>query len=266
MNKVILITGATDGIGLETAKELVRLNHTLVIHGRTPNKVSNVVEQLLAINSGAKLETLIADLSDLSQVSTMINEISERFSKIDVLINNAGVFTAPTTKTKDGLDVRFVVNTIAPYQLTQALLPMLGATGRVVNVSSAAQASVNLDALQGLRQLNAPDAYAQSKLALTMWSRALGMQYAQQGPMIVAVNPKSFLGSKMVKDAYGVVGNDLALGADILIRAALSEEFSHAHGLYFDNGLESFASPHPDALNKAKVEQVVAVIKRLAAK
>ncbi|SNX50930.1 hypothetical protein VTH8203_04606 [Vibrio thalassae] len=162
--------------------------------------------------------------------------------------------------------MRFVVNTIAPYQLTQALLPMLGATGRVVNLSSAAQASVNLDALQGLRQPNDSDAYAQSKLALTMWSGALGMQYAQPGPMIVAVNPKSFLGSKMVKDAYCVAGNDLALGADILIRAALSEEFSHAHGLYFDNDLESLASPHPDALNEAKVEQVVAVIERLAAK
>ncbi|MFC5077796.1 SDR family NAD(P)-dependent oxidoreductase [Vibrio thalassae] len=85
-------------MGLENAKELVRLNHTLIIHGRTPNKVSNVVEQLLAINSDAKLETLITDLSDLSQVSTMINEISERFSKIDVLINNAGVFTAPRAR------------------------------------------------------------------------------------------------------------------------------------------------------------------------
>lgn len=99
-----------------------------------------------------------------------------------------------------------------------------------------------------------------------MWSRALGLRYEQTGPMIVSVNPKSFLGSKMVKDAYGIAGNDLALGADILVRASLSDEFAHAHGKYFDNDLESFAAPHPDALNETKTEQVLSVIEMLSAR
>ncbi|MCG9664877.1 SDR family NAD(P)-dependent oxidoreductase [Vibrio mediterranei] len=266
MSKVILITGATDGIGLATAKDLIKLNHTVIIHGRTPAKVSDVVDQFLKLNSDAKVETIIADLSDLNQINKMADEVSQRFSQIDVLINNAGVFTAPATKTEDNLDIRFVVNTIAPYRLTQALIPLLAANGRVVNLSSAAQATVNLDALRGNKPLGDSDAYAQSKLALTMWSRALGLRYEQTGPMIVSVNPKSFLGSKMVKDAYGIAGNDLALGADILVRASLSDEFAHAHGKYFDNDLESFAAPHPDALNETKTEQVLSVIEMLSAR
>ena len=75
--------------------------------------------------------------------------------------------------------------------------------------------------------------------------------------MVIAVNPASFLASKMVKDAYGVDGNDLRVGADILVRAALSDEFANASGRYFDNDQRRFAAPHPDALVAAKNEQVV---------
>ncbi|MFA0415411.1 SDR family NAD(P)-dependent oxidoreductase [Vibrio renipiscarius] len=263
MNKTILITGATDGIGFETAKVLVGLNHHVVVHGRTPAKVQDVTQQLQALNETVRVDSIVADLSDLTAVRNMAHEVGERFESLDVLINNAGVYTLPVTKGAGGLDVRFLVNTIAPYMLTKALLPMLKPEGRVVNLSSAAQASVNLDALDGQRALGDSDAYAQSKLALTMWSRFLGLQQAKNGPIVVSVNPKSFLGSKMVKDAYGVDGGDLSLGADILVRAALADEFSQAHGLYFDNDIERFAQPHPDALNEGKVAQVIAHIDRL---
>ncbi|CAH1531441.1 hypothetical protein THZG08_40079 [Vibrio owensii] len=84
--------------------------------------------------------------------------------------------------------------------------------------------------------------------------------------MVVSVNPKSFLGSKMVKDAYGIAGNDISLGADILIRAALSDEFAQAHGSYFDNDIEAFAAPHRDALNDTKSQQVVDAIETVIAK
>ncbi|EGU42681.1 short-chain dehydrogenase/reductase SDR [Vibrio ichthyoenteri ATCC 700023] len=265
MNKTILITGATDGIGLETAKVLVGLNHHVIVHGRTPAKVQDVEQQLQALNDSVRVDSIVADLSDLTAVRNMAVEVSKRFDSLDVLINNAGVYTLPVAKGADGLDTRFLVNTIAPYMLTKALMPLLKPEGRVVNLSSAAQTSVNLDALTGKRALGDSDAYAQSKLALTMWSRSLGQQNGQKGPIVVSVNPKSFLGSKMVKDAYGVDGGDLSLGADILVRAAVSDEFSQAHGLYFDNDIERFAQPHPDALNDEKVAQVIANIDNIIA-
>lgn len=267
MQKIILITGSTDGIGLETAKTLVTDGHHVIVHGRNPAKVHDVEQRLIEMKSG-KVESVIADLSSLRAVKQMVVEVAERFGKLDVIINNAGIFATEHVDTEDGLDVRFAVNTIAPYMLTKELLPLLDNTGRIVNLSSAAQAPVNLDALMGNKSLNDGEAYAQSKLALTMWSRLLGLQLKNVGPMMVSVNPKSFLGSKMVKDAYGIAGNDIGLGADILIRAALSEEFSQAHGAYFDNDIEAFAEPHRDAMNDTKSQQVVdaieAIINRLA--
>jgi NAD(P)-dependent dehydrogenase (short-subunit alcohol dehydrogenase family) len=166
------------------------------------------------------------------------------------------------------LDVRFAVNTLAPYLLTKLLLPLFGREGRVINLSSAAQSSVDLASLRGERRsMNADLAYAQSKLALTMWSRALGFALKESGPAIIAVNPASMLGSKMVREAYGIKGGDLNIGADILCRAALHEEFSDVSGLYFDNDRGIFASPHPDALddgmNKELVDTKETILKRI---
>ena len=177
-----------------------------------------------------------------------------------MLINNAGVYGSAESVTADGLDVRFAVNTIAPYLLTQRLMPLLGACGRVINLSSAAQSPVDPEALARPVKQSDSEAYAQSKLALTMWSRSLALSQKGGGPLIVAVNPGSMLGSKMVKDAFGVAGGDIRIGADILTRAALSNEFATASGQYFDNDSGQFASPHPDALDPVKSDEVVAVI------
>jgi hypothetical protein len=78
--------------------------------------------------------------------------------------------------------------------------------------------------------------------------------------MVVAVNPKSLLGSKMVKQGYGIAGGDVQLGADILVKASLSEEFADASGLYFDNDIEAFSAPHPDALNVEKIKKITQVL------
>ena len=266
MQKIILLTGATDGIGLETAKMLVSQGHHVILHGRNGEKLQAVHDALSALPGAGSIETIQADLSSMVAVDQMIAELAQRFGKLDVLINNAGVYAVPETISPDGLDMRFAVNTYAPYLLTSALLPLFDATGRIVNLSSAAQAPVDLAALQGERALSDGEAYAQSKLALTMWSRALGLAQQGKGPMIVSVNPKSFLGSKMVKEAYGVAGGDITQGADILVRAALSDEFAQAHGQYFDNDIEAFAPPHRDALDDHKVQQVIDTLDSVLAK
>ncbi len=264
MSKTILLTGATDGIGLETAKMLVSQGHHVLLHGRNASKLQDVEKQLSELSGAGSVESYIADLSRMADVEALANAVIERHTKLDVLINNAGVYKTPNPVTQNGMDIRFVVNTIAPYLLTQKLLPLLGASGRVVNLSSAAQAPVNLDALAGKDLLSLSDnaAYAQSKLAITMWSRQMALSL-KDGPMIVAVNPASLLGSKMVKDAYGIAGGDLSIGADILCRAALSDEFAEASGLYFDNDSGRFSSPHPDGLDEDKCQQVVDIIETM---
>ncbi|TMO76599.1 oxidoreductase [Pseudoalteromonas sp. S3785] len=261
MKKTILLTGATDGIGLETAKMLLAKGHTVLLHGRNQDKLKAVQASLNADYPQASTATYIADLSDMAQVNTLaqsvLADLQNANKTLDVLINNAGVYKLPNITTADGLDARFAVNTLAPYLLTKALLPVMNTQSRVVNVSSAAQTSVNFDSLVGKKPLSDSAAYAQSKLAITMWSRHLGLALKGNGPLVVAVNPKSLLGSKMVKDAYGLAGGDLKLGADIFCRAALSDEFKDATGLYFDNDAERFTPPHPDALNPDKNQQLV---------
>ena len=262
MEKRILLTGATDGIGLETAKMLAAEGHTVLLHGRNSDKLENTAKALSSFVDRANTESYLADLSRMDEVEALAKTVSEKHKKLDVLINNAGIFKTSETVTEDGLDVRFVVNTIAPYLLTMRLLPLFEQSGRIINLSSAAQAPVDLKALTGQVRLPDMEAYAQSKLALTMWSRKMALSYPD-GPVIVAVNPGSMLGSKMVKEAFGVVGSDLRIGADILVRAALSNEFAKATGQYFDNDQRRFALPHPDAMNSLKTKAVVDTLKAM---
>ena len=132
-------------------------------------------------------------------------------------------------------------------------------------MSSAAQSQVDPKALAGQEPLSDMEAYAQSKLALTMWSRSLALSLGDDGPVIVAVNPGSLLGTKMVKQGFGVAGSDIHKGADILVRAALAEEFAAASGQYFDNDSGRFGSPHPDALDQKKAEGVVRFVEAVLA-
>lgn len=267
MSKTILVTGATDGIGLATAKMLVEQGHRVLVHGRTHSKLADV-EQALT-KAGGDVESYVADLSDLGDVEALAKAIADKHDHLDVLINNAGIFKTSQPLTADGMDVRFVVNTVAPYLLTQRLLPLMNAQGRVVNLSSAAQAPVDLDALSGTIKLGDDfSAYAQSKLAITMWSTHMAAALQGNGPIIIPVNPGSLLASKMVKEAFGQSRGGVEIGAKVLVRAALSDEFATANGKYFDNDSGQFAAPHADALDADKSKQVVdgieAVISGLA--
>lgn len=253
----ILITGATDGIGMETAKMLTKEGHEVLLHGRSEEKLANVAKE----TGNENAEQYVADLSEMANVRSFARAVREKHSHLDVLINNAGVYTAPGEKTEDGLDIRFAVNTVAPYILTNELLPLMDDSGRIVNLSSAAQKPVDAKALAGNADLQDGEAYAQSKLALTMWTVELANS---TDPVIVAVNPGSLLGSKMVKTAFGVEGNDITIGANILYQAALSDKFADASGKYFDNDSGDFGDPHPDAMDQDKrtalIEQIEGII------
>ena len=257
MPKTILLTGATDGIGLEAAKLLAADGHRVLLHGRSAAKLDAALAAVEGLPGAC--EGVLSDLSIMADVETLATAVSSKVDHLDVLINNAGILKTPNVRTADDVDIRFAVNTLAPYLLAKRLLPLIPADGRIVNLSSAAQAPVSLDALKGQGQLADMEAYSQSKLAITAWSRAMA-QSLPDGPLVVSVNPGSLLATKMVQEGFGIAGSDVGIGADIVYRAAVSDEFEGMSGAYYDNDAKKFGPPHPDALNTGAAQAIMAAM------
>ncbi len=265
MSKTIVITGSTDGIGKLVALKLAKEGHNVYIHGRNSEKLAKVLSEIKNDSDNPNVYGFVADFSDLKAVAKMGDEIAEALPKIDILINNAGIFKSPVNTTKDHLDIRFAVNYLAPYILTNKLLPSLkkGSNARIVNLSSAAQSAVKKGALIGKVSVPVSEAYAQSKLALTMWSFHLAK--AQSDVSVVAVNPGSLLNTRMANEAYGQHWSPAEKGSDILYDLAITSEYADASGKYFDNDRGVFGNAHPDAYNASKIQDLLSITDEIIA-
>lgn len=264
MKKNILITGSTDGIGKLAAIQLAKAGHTVFLHGRNSEKLTNVISEIQETTKNTNISGFIVDFSDLKAVKAMGEKIRNEVPKLDVLINNAGIFKSAINKTKDHLDIRFAVNYLAPYVLTKEILPLLE-NGRIINLSSAAQAPISLPALLGKEELNVNAAYAQSKLALTMWSFNLAKEVPNT--TVIAVNPGSLLNTRMVSEAYGQFWAPAEKGANILYDLAVEEAYEAHSGEYFDNDKGNpkgtFAPAHADAYEEGLIQILLQETERL---
>lgn len=259
MSKTILITGSTDGIGKLAAIRLAQEGHTLLLHGRNSEKLNQTISELRETTGNDGLQAFLADFADLDSIKQMVLDIKRNVQELDVLISNAGIFQSKAARTNKGLDIRFAVNYLAPYILTKGLQDVLSKNSRVINLSSAAQAPVSLEALKGHETLSVQGAYAQSKLALTMWSFSLAK--SMPSSVIIAVNPGSLLNTKMVQEAYGQHWSGAEKGANILYNLAVSEEYEEATGKYFDNDKGAikgaFGPAHADAYDDEKITRLL---------
>ncbi len=257
MKKTILITGSTDGIGKLAAIKMAREGHQLYLHGRNSDKLMAVISEMQAETGNQDIAGFVADFSDLNEVRKMSNEINDKIPAIDVLINNAGVFKSPQSITKEGIDIRIVVNYYAPYLLTIDIIHTLrkNSGARIINLSSAAQESVSLDLLAGKIEVPDQEAYAQSKLAILMWSFYLSNK--ESDISIVALNPGSLLNTSMVREAYGKFWSPAEKGSDIIYELALNKTAEEINGKYFDNDKGSFGQAHPDAYSEELINELV---------
>ena len=179
--KLCLVTGATDGIGRATARALLQAGATVVMHGRDPVKTGQVFKELREYGD---VHTLIADFSSHDAVSRMAVEVQQRFAKLDVLINNAGLLTDHRQLSKDEFELTFAVNYLAPYLLTNLLLDFghLNSQARIVNVASSAMGggTIRFNDLQGEALFDGWQAYANSKFANVLFSNVLAGRLAEQ--------------------------------------------------------------------------------------
>lgn len=257
MSKVIFITGSTDGIGKLTAIQLAKLGHKIYLHGRSAEKLNSVIDEVKQASDNKHISGYVSDFSDFDAVRKMAEKMKLELAHIDILINNAGIFKSKHPITKDGLDIRFAVNYIAPVILTDLLISLLTKSNEpsVINLSSAAQSTVSIDALAGKEQLSDQSAYAQSKLAILMWSFYLSNQ--EPSIRVLAVNPGSLLNTKMVKEAYGKSWASPDKGADILVELSFAETHQNVTGKYFDNDSGGYNQAHADAYNEEAIIELI---------
>lgn len=259
MTKTILITGSTDGIGKLAAISLAKEGHELYLHGRNVEKLTMVIDEIKGLSENEKIDGFVADFKDMEAVKRMASQIKSKISKMDVLINNAGIFKSSSSMNQDGIDIRIAVNYLAPYLLTNELLPLLekGDKARIINLSSAAQASISEDVLSGKQKVGEMQAYSQSKLAITMWSTYLAKKFS--GLTIIPVNPGSLLDTNMVREAFGHSRSSADKGGNILVQLALSEEMDKFSGHYFDNDRGFFGRAHQDAYDENKIARMIQI-------
>jgi NAD(P)-dependent dehydrogenase (short-subunit alcohol dehydrogenase family) len=188
-NKLCLVTGATDGIGKAAARALLQAGATVIVHGRDPVKTEQVAKEL---RGSGKLHTVLADFSSLDAVRGMAVEVQERYGRLDVLINNAGVLTDHRQLSCDGFELTFAVNYLAPYLLTNLLLQHrgIGPSARIVNVASSAMGggAIQFDDLQAEKSFSGWQAYANSKLANVLFSNVLAERLADEFSALAAVS------------------------------------------------------------------------------
>ncbi|MFN7134432.1 MAG: SDR family oxidoreductase, partial [Myxococcales bacterium] len=239
----MLVTCATDGIGRQTALELVRRGARVLVHGRDPEKTARTAE---ALAKDGRAEPLVADLASLAQVRQLAREVEGRTGQLDVLLNNAGVFMNERRLTADGFETTFAVNHLAPFLLTNLLRPLLERTpgARVVTVSSVAHHRGQLDFgnLQGERRFDGYGAYALSKLANVLFTLELAERLAGSGVTANCLHP-GVITTKLLKAGFGMSGAPVASGAATSVYLATSDEVRGVSGKYFADCQEAPLAP-----------------------
>ena len=191
--KVVLVTGATGGIGLITAEALAQVGATVVIVGRNAAKTQEVVSQLRAKTMNANVDSILADLSAMHQVRQAAETFKQKYDRLDVLVNNAGAVFSDRIITTDGYEMTFALDHLNYFYLTQQLQDVLlqSAPARIVNVSSDAHRTghINFDDLMGERKFSAFSAYSQAKLANVLFTYELAQRLEGTGVTANALHP-----------------------------------------------------------------------------
>jgi len=239
MEPIILVTGSTDGIGKATARELVRRGARVILHGRSRAKVREVQRELQELSDGEKPDILVADFSDPDEVRSMAEEIVSTFSRLDVLINNAGTYQKTRVLTENGVELTFAVNYLAPFLLSNLLLPLLrkSAPTRIVTVASSAHEDVtriDWGNLPAMPRYDPWEAYSLSKLADITFTYLLAEKLEGSGVTANCLHP-GVVDTKILRAAFpGMAGVASEEGARTSVYLALSPEVAGVSGKYFE--------------------------------
>ena len=224
---VALVTGSTDGLGRDVALRLGGAGYHVIIHGRNAERGQAVVEEIQATEGSASL--IIADLASLANVRRLAETVLRDYSRLDVLVNNAGIGRGPDGATReesqDGHELRFAVNYLSHFYLTRALLPLLkeSAPARIVSITSTQQNAIDFeDVMLERAAYEGARAYGQSKLAQVMMTMDLAVELEGTGVTANAVHPAVYMATSMVLNRGGTPMTTIDEGADPVLQVIMS--------------------------------------------
>ena len=243
--KTVLVTGSTDGLGRALGLELAAGGATVLLHGRDAAKGEATLRDIREATRSDRLAFYLADLSSLSEVRGLAEQVHAEHDRLDVLVNNAGIGRGDGSRevSEDGYELRLAVMYLAPFLLTQLLEPLLveSTPARIVNVASAGQAPIDFDDLMLEQDYNGIQAYCRSKLALVMLTLDQADALRDSGVTANCLHPGTFMPTKMVLEAGVQPVDSLESGVAATIRLVSAPELADVTGTYFDRTHEARA-------------------------
>lgn len=240
--KIIFITGATSGIGKETAEGLAKLGASVVFTSRDIKKGEYVKDEIISKTKNNNINVIFCDLASFESIRTCYKKFLNQYNSMDVLINNAGVLNFKRTLTKDCIETNFAINYLAPFLISNLFLPLLKKNNqsRIINVTSGLQSgSINFDDIEYKHNFSGWEAYRQSKLALILFTRYLAQKLKETNITANCVHPgmtntNLFRNLGWLKRVYyKLIGDDPNIGAEALIYLASSLDLIGVTGEYF---------------------------------
>jgi len=247
--RIALVTGATDGMGRAIARDLAARGWVVIAHGRNQERLDSLVRD---VSNSATLVPYLADFASLTEVHAFANEVAADFPRIDVLLNNAGVGSGADRtmreESRDGYELRLAVNYLAPFALTNHLLPTLrdSASARIVNVASVGQQPFDFDDPMLTRGYEGTVAYSRSKLALIAFTFELAERMRRGGIDNITANalhPASLMPTTMVMEGWGHSLSTLEEGVEATLRLIEASDVEGTSGRYYDGLREARAKP-----------------------
>jgi NAD(P)-dependent dehydrogenase (short-subunit alcohol dehydrogenase family) len=239
--KVVLITGATDGLGRAVAGAAVAAGATVLVHGRSEERIAATVAEL---GGGDRVRAYRADLASLDEVRRLADDLLAAEPRLDVLVNNAGIGSdvpggGGRMESADGHELRFAVNYLAGYALTRRLLDLLhrSAPSRIVNVSSAGQMPIDFDDVMLHRRYDGVRAYCQSKLAQILFTLDLAEELEGSGVTATCLHPATYMPTKIVHSPISSIDE----GVDATMRLISDPALEDVSGRYFNGRVEARA-------------------------
>lgn len=262
-DKVIMITGSTDGLGKLTAQRFAARGATVLVHGRSQAKGETVLAEIAKKTGNDRVEYYNADLASLEETTNMAEAVLARHKQLHLLINNAGLGGGPkgTSKrelSRDGYELRFAVNYLSHFLLTYSLLPVIkaAAPSRIINVSSIGQHRLDFNDVMLTKGYDSFRAYRQSKLAQIMFTIDLANELKGTGVVVNSLHPATLMDTNMVYEFFGSTMSSVADGADALEYVATSDDTAGVTGEYFDQKRKTKADPQAyDAEARKKLRE-----------